>query len=74
MAKLTLETAIRKYDNGDLTLRGVYDACETDLEFYNFLIDQYMDEDVVKEKMREVSGADDAYYNALALAEMEMLI
>ena len=62
---------IRQYREGDLTLYGVYDACETDLDFYNFLggTEGY-DEDEIKEKMWEVSGSDDAYYNALDQAEM----
>ena len=63
---------IKQYREGVLTLYGVYDACETDLEFYNFLggTEGY-DEDEIKEKMYEVSGADDAYYNALDQAEIE---
>lgn len=62
---------IEEYYEGIRTLYGVYDACDTDLEFYNFLggTEGY-DEDDIKEKMCEVSGADDAYYNALDQVEM----
>lgn len=70
MRKLTLEEAIELYDKGSVTFEGVYDACETDLEFYNFLCNHVGISDV-KETMRLVSGADDAYYNALAMAEAE---
>ena len=61
---------VNEYREGIRTLYGVYDACDTDLEFYNFLggTEGY-DEDSIKEAMRDVSGADDAYYNALAQAE-----
>lgn len=62
---------INEYREGIRTLYGVYDACDTDLEFYNFLGGtECYDEDDIKEKMREVSGADDAYYNALEQVEM----
>ena len=52
---------IDEYREGIRTLYGVYDACDTDLEFYNFLggAEGY-DEDGIKEIMRDVSGADDA--------------
>ena len=67
MRKLTLEEAIELYDEGHVTLEGVYNACETDLDMYNFLLNHCeYDEEGIKEKMREVSGADDAYYNALS--------
>lgn len=62
---------VDEYREGIRTLYGVYDACETDLEFYNFLggTEGY-GEDNIKEIMRDVSGADDAYYNALDEAEI----
>lgn len=70
MRKITLDEAIELYDNGDFTLEGVYNACETDLEMYNFLGGCCgYSEDIIKEKMREVSGADDAYYNALSMSD-----
>ena len=72
MKKLTLEEAIELYDEGYVTLEGVYDACETDLDMYNFLLnDCEYDEEEIKEKMREVSGADDAYYNALSYFDFD---
>lgn len=66
--KLNLTDAIELYDEGHVTLDGVYAACETDLEFYKFLVEhlEIEDEDEIMERMRYVSGADDAYYNAIA--------
>lgn len=60
---------IDEYREGIRTIYGVYDACDTDLEFYNFLGEtEGYDEDEIQETMYDVSGADDAYYNALAEA------
>lgn len=66
MDKINLSEAIDLYDKGEYTLSNVYTCCETDLDMYNFLSCHcgYGD-DKVKEKMVEISGADDAYYNAL---------
>lgn len=72
MGKLSLKKAIKLYDEGDVTLRGVYNACETDLDFYNFLGNHVgMSDSAIMKTMREVTWADDAYYNALAMAEWE---
>ena len=58
------------YDSGMVTDEYIYDKCDTDLEMYNFYGNHLgMDEDESKENMRNVSGADDAYYNALDQAE-----
>ena len=58
------------YDSGMVTDEYIYDKCDTDLEMYNFYGNHLcMDEDEIKENMRNVSGADDAYYNALDQAE-----
>lgn len=65
--RLALKDAIELYEEGEITLSGVYASCDTDLEFYNFLHDyEEMDEDDIKDTMCTVSGADDAYYNALS--------
>lgn len=69
--QMDLDEAIQAWEQGLLTDRGLYEICETDLEFYNILNNALCSEDRVKEIMREVSGADDAYYNALAQAEEE---
>lgn len=72
MVKLTLDEAIELYDEGYVTLEGVYNACETDTEMYNFLGNHIgLSEDKIKEKMRYVSGADDAYYNALSYFDFD---
>lgn len=60
------------YNNGFVTDEYIYDKCETDLEMYNFYANMCMDEDNIKEAMYRVSGAPDAYNNALDQAEMEM--
>lgn len=66
MVKLNFNDVIELYDEGYFTLDGIYAYCETDLDMYNFLSNHCgYDEDRIKDKMREVSGADDAYYNAL---------
>jgi len=63
---------VRRYEEGVLTLYGVYEECEDDLEMYDFLANYlYMDEDEIKENMEDVSGANDAYYNALSQMEYE---
>jgi hypothetical protein len=67
---VNLDEVIYQYDIGHATLECVYDYCETDLDFYNFLSER-MEEEEVKETMRDVTGADDAYYNALAQAGMK---
>lgn len=67
MVKLKFEEIVELYDEGYFTLDGVYAYCETDLDMYNFLKNHCnCDEDEIKDKMREVSWADDAYYNALS--------
>ena len=58
------------YNNGFVTEAYLYDKCDTDLEMYNFYANMGMDEDGIKEAMYCVSGASDAYYNALDQAEM----
>lgn len=69
-AKLEFEDVEQLYDDGCFTLAGVYMYCETDLDMYNFLANHCgFGDEMVKEKMRNVSGSDDAYYNALKLAE-----
>ena len=62
---VNLDEVIYQYDIGCATLELVYDYCETNLDFYNFLSER-MEEEIVKEIMREVTGADDAYYKSLA--------
>lgn len=58
------------YDSGLVTDEYIYDKCDTDLEMYNFYASHLcMDKDEIKEAMRNVSGANDAYNNALAQAE-----
>ena len=58
------------YDSGLVTDEYIYNKCDTDLEMYNFCASHLcMSEDDIKEAMRNVSGADDAYYNALTQAE-----
>lgn len=63
------DKTITKWEQGIITDRGVYEECETDLEFYNFLGCQCFDEEQIQEIMRKVTGADDAFYNALDQAE-----
>lgn len=61
---------LKMYDEGMVTDEYIYDKCDTDLDMYNFYGGHCgMDEDQIKEAMRDVSGADDAYYNALDQAE-----
>jgi hypothetical protein len=61
---------LKKYDEGMVTDSYIYDKCDTDLDMYNFYANHCgMSENVIKDAMRDVSGADDAYYNALDLAE-----
>lgn len=61
---------LEMYDNGVVTIYYIYEKCETDLDMYNFFASYCaMDEEEIKEAMRLVSGVDDAYYNALELAE-----
>ena len=70
MIKLKFEDVIKLYNEGYFTLDGVYAYCETDLDMYNFLKNHCKyDEEEIKDKMREVSCADDAYYNALSYLE-----
>lgn len=65
MVKLKFEEVVELYDEGYFTLNGVYAYCETDLDMYNFLKNHCeYDEEKIKEKMREVTCADDAYCNA----------
>lgn len=67
MVKIEFNDVIKLYDEGYFTLEGVYAYCETDLDMYNFLKNHCgYDEDEIEEKMEEVSGASDAYYNALS--------
>lgn len=70
MVKIEFDDVVELYDSGYFTLDGVYAYCETDLDMYNFLLSHCgYGENEIKEKMREVSGADDAYYNALDCLE-----
>ena len=69
--QMDLDEAIQAWEQGLLTDAGLYEVCESDLEFYNILSSALCSEGRVREIMREVSGADDAYYNALAQAEEE---
>ena len=64
---LTFPDVIKLYDAGFFTLEGVYEYCDTDLDMYKFLQNHcgYQDQEVIKEKMIEVSEVADAYYNAL---------
>ena len=72
MVEISFDDVVKLYDENYFTLEGVYAYCKTDLEMYNFLKDHCnYDEDEIKEKMREVSWADDAYYNALDQAKWE---
>lgn len=66
---------LKMYNEGLVTDYYIYEKCETDLDMYNFYASFCaMGEEEIKEAMRLVSGADDAYYNALDLAETyEML-
>ena len=57
---------IEKWHNGIYTDYGVYDACDTDEEFYNFLKDEGIDNTQIKETMLAVSGSDDAYNTVMA--------
>ena len=67
MVKLNFEEVTELYDDGYFTLEGVYAYCDTDLDMYNFLKDHCgYDEETVEDKMSEVSGASDAYENALS--------
>lgn len=70
IVELKFEDVIKLYDKGYFTLDGVYAYSETDLDMYNFLKNHCgYDADEIQDKMREVSGADDAYYNALSYLE-----
>lgn len=61
---------MKMYDSGLVTDEYIYDKCDTVLEMYNFYASHLcMDKDEIKEAMRNVSGANDAYNNALAQAE-----
>ena len=63
---LKFEDVEKLYDAGYFTLDGVYEYSDTDLDMYNFLHDHCgYDQEMIREKMQEVSGADDAYRNAL---------
>lgn len=66
---MTFREIQRKWQEGILTDYGAYEECETDLDFYNLLALEGYDEYDIKEIMRNVSGADDAYYNALDQAD-----
>lgn len=56
---------ISKYDKGFITDEGMYDRCDTDLEFYKFLKNHCeYDEDGIFKIMYEVSCASDAYNSA----------
>lgn len=67
MVKLKFAEVIELYDDGYFTLEGVYAYCETDLDMYNFLKEHCnYDEDEIEDAMYEVSGASDAYENALS--------
>lgn len=68
---MTLAEAKLAWQDDRLTDLGLYDACKTDLQFYNILTESGLDEESVKERMREVSGSDDAYCNALSEAEAD---
>lgn len=61
----TMESLERRYAEGKITLEGVYDECETDLEFYNFLYNNYSTDEY---EIKDVMGSD-AFNNALDLAE-----
>ena len=64
------ERDLDMYDAGMVTDSYIYDKCDTDLEMYNFYGNHLGLHDVqIKERMRLVSGADDAYFNALDQAE-----
>lgn len=65
---------IKKWEDGIYTDYGVYEACDTDIEFYNFLKSQGYDEHRIKETMLYVSGADDAYNNAILEREMKVRV
>lgn len=66
----TLEQAMLQYDKGYLTMYQVRKSCKTDLDFYNFLANHLgLKENQIKRLMRNVTGSDDAYKNALVMAE-----
>lgn len=64
MAELNFDDIEELYDEEKITLRDVYSYCESDLDMYNFLSCHCgYEKELIKEKMREVSGSDDAYFN-----------
>lgn len=65
---------IEKWHNGIYTDYGVYDACDTDEEFYNFLKNEGYSNERIKEVMCEVSGADDAYNDVMSQKDVTVEI
>ena len=64
MSELNFDNIEELYDDGKISLRDVYFYCESDLDIYNFLACHCgYGEEMIKEKMKEVSGSDDAYFN-----------
>ena len=68
------KSIIKKWEDGIYTDYGVYEACDTDIEFYNFLRSRGYDASTIKEIMFNVSGADDAYNNALSERELKVKV
>ncbi len=56
---------LKKYVAGIITEYGLYEAVTTDLDFYLMMVKEGHDDDGIKRHMVDVSGAEDAYYNAL---------
>lgn len=51
---------------------AMYETAESDMEMYCFLVNEGRSEFEIKKIMRDVSGADDAYNNALAEISYEL--
>lgn len=64
MSELNFDNIEELYDDGKISLKDVYSYCGSDLDMYNFLSCHCgYGEELIKRKMKEVSGSDDAYYN-----------
>ena len=65
-------TVIDKWRQGIYTDYGLYTECDTDEEFYDTLKKEGYEKERIKEIMNEVSGADDAYNNAISQKEVNV--
>jgi len=67
------EALIQRLKKGIMSVGELYDSVDTDLDFYVILVICGYNEYRIKQIMRDVSYADDAYNNALDMLSAEII-